>query len=249
MLDEAGRRQKARKIVAILSHFLGRDDLSGLLAADVGCSTGFLADELHQTGATVIGCDIDVPGLARASSRFGDRVAFVCADGQQAPFPDGAFDVLIFNHIYEHVVDADAVVAELHRILAPDGVVYFGLGNKYGILEPHYRLPFLSYLPPAAADRYVRLLRRAPEYYERHRSRRELAAMTRAFHVWDYTYTVLADPERFAADDVPALLSRTPTRLLRALQPIMPTFLWVGAKSPRAPRGPAVRSSPTPVTG
>ena len=34
--------------------------------------------------------------------------------------------MVVFNHIYEHVVDPDAVLAEIRRVLRPDGVVYLG---------------------------------------------------------------------------------------------------------------------------
>ena len=64
---------------------------------------------------------------------------------------------MVLNHIYEHVVDPDAVLREIRRVLAPDGVVYLGLANRLGVVEPHYRLPFLSWLPHGPlADRYVR---------------------------------------------------------------------------------------------
>ena len=74
---------------------------------------------------------------------------------------DGSVDVCVFNHIYEHVVDPDAVMAELHRVLADERVLYLGLGNRLGVMEPHYRLPFLSYLPRPMADRYMRVTGRA----------------------------------------------------------------------------------------
>ncbi|WP_344743286.1 class I SAM-dependent methyltransferase [Streptosporangium vulgare] len=199
MLDEEKRRRKAAKIVAVLGHFLGRDKdvLAGLTVADIGCSAGFIADELAAAGARhTFGVDIDVPGLRKASQRFGERVEFVCADGTALPFPDGSIDVLVFNHIYEHVVDPDAIMAEMRRVLSDDGVLYLGLGNRLGVMEPHYKLPFLSYLPPALADRYVRLSGRADSYYERYRTRRGLRKMVRGLRVWDYTFPVLATPRR-----------------------------------------------------
>jgi Methylase involved in ubiquinone/menaquinone biosynthesis len=263
MLDEAKRRRKAAKIIAVLAHFLGRGDgagkgvLDGLTVADIGCSAGFIADELVNAGASrTFGIDIDVPGLRRAASRFGDRVVFVCGDGTALPFPDGSVDVLVFNHIYEHVVDPDAVVAEMHRVLADDGVLYLGLGNRLGVMEPHYRLPFLSYLPPALADRYVRLFGRADRYYERFRTRRGLRRMLKDFHVWDYTFPVLVTPERFAGSELfpgaigrlaNAVLSRMPRFALRALLPIVPTYLWVATKTSRRPAGPALPRPPEPV--
>ncbi|MFG3435946.1 methyltransferase domain-containing protein [Nonomuraea sp. NPDC047897] len=255
MLDEAKRRRKAAKIIAVLEHFQG--PLTGLTVGDVGCSAGFIADELAGAGAGhTLGVDIDVPGLRRAADRFGGRVAFVCGDGTALPFPDGSLDVLVFNHIYEHVVDPDAVVAEMHRVLSDRGVLYLGLGNRLGIMEPHYKLPFLSYLPPALADRYVRAFGRADHYYERFRTRRGLRRMLRAFHVWDYTIPVLASPERFAGSELfsgalgrltRTVLARTPRAALRTLLPLVPTYLWVATKTPRRPAGAALPQPPQPL--
>lgn len=248
MLDEAGRRAKATKMLRVLEHFLGRRGLDGLLVADIGCSAGFIADELHRAGARTIGVDIDVPGLARAQERFGDGVSFLCADGERLPLADESIDIAVFNHIYEHVVDPDAVVAELRRVLRPDGVIYLGLGNRWGIMEPHYRLPFLSYLPRSLADRYVRAFGRADEYYERFRGRRGLVRMLRGFYLWDYTFSVIGDPQAFhASDTVPGFVSKVPAPLLKLARPIIPTFVWVGSKTPRAPLGPPVSPAPLPV--
>jgi len=250
MLDETKRRRKALKLISVLEHFLGAGGLQGRTVADIGCSAGFIADELAAAGAArTIGVDIDVPGLRGAHERFGGRVGFVCADGERLPFADGAIDVLVLNHIYEHVVDPDAVVAELHRVLAPTGALYLGLGNRYGIVEPHHRLPFLSYLPAAAADRYVRVTGRADHYHERFRSRRGLARMLAAFTVWDYTYPMLAEPGRFAGDvEVPGPVAALPMAVLRALRPVVPTFLWVATKHGTPPAGPALRCPPERVT-
>ncbi|GII75423.1 hypothetical protein Sru01_04050 [Sphaerisporangium rufum] len=263
MLDEAKRRRKAAKIIAVLGHFLGRGPqagagvLDGLTVADIGCSAGFIADELAAAGAArTFGVDIDVPGLRKAAERFGGRVEFVCADGTALPFPDGSLDVLVFNHIYEHVVDPDAVVAEMRRVLADDGVLYLGLGNRLGVMEPHYKLPFLSYLPPGLADRYVRASGRADHYYERFRTRGGLRRMLAGFQVWDYSFPVLASPERFAGAELfpgPAgrlaqgVLARTPRPALRALLPVVPTYLWVATKNGRRPLGPGLPQPPEPV--
>ena len=249
MLDEAGRRRKAAKILAVLRHVRGLDDLSGMTAADVGCSAGFIADELAGAGAArTYGVDIDVPGLRAARTRFGDHVQFVCSAGQALPFPDASLDVVVFNHIYEHVVDPDAVIADIKRVLKPDGVLYLGLGNRLGVIEPHYKLPFLSYLPPAAADRYVRAFGRADSYYERFRTRRGLQQLLAGWHVVDYTLPILGDPAAFSGDDmVPAMVSRLPERALAATLPLVPTYVWVASPSPLRPAGPALRVAPRPV--
>jgi SAM-dependent methyltransferase len=250
MLLEHERRAKGAKIVTVLTHFLGRPDLGGLVTLDLGCSTGFISHELHRAGAVVTGVDIDEPGLDRARRRFGGEIPFVCADGERLPWPDGSVDVVVFNHIYEHVVDPDAVLAEIRRVLRPDGVVYLGLGNRLGVLEPHYRLPFLSWLPAGLADRYVAATGRADHYHERFRTRPGLRRLCRGLRVWDYTYTVLAEPARFAADDmVPAWLAAAPPVLWSLLSPVIPTFVWVGTPGGSAPRGGAARVPPRRIAG
>lgn len=247
MLDERKRRQKAQKILAVVRHALGRDDLAGLRALDVGCSAGFIADELALAGAHTTGVDIDEPGLAAARARFGDRVEFSLARGEALPFEDGSMDVIVFNHIYEHVVDPESVVADLHRVLSPTGVLYLGVGHRHQVMEPHYKLPFLSWLPQGAADRYLRLTRRGEHYYEHYYSRAGLRRLFAAFDVWDYTLPVLADPEAFAGtDQIPGWVARVPGRALEAAAPMAPTYIWAAFKD-ASPAGPPLRLDPVHV--
>ncbi len=250
MLLEDERRKKAAKIIAVLSHFLGQSDLTGQRVVDLGCSTGFISDELRAAGADVTGVDIDQPGLERARRRFGGEIPFLRADGASLPWADRSIDAVVFNHIYEHVVDPDAVMAEIRRVLRPTGLVYLGLGNRLGIVEPHYKLPFLSWLPYAAADRYVAAFGRAERYHERFRTRAGLRRLCRALRIWDYTYTVLAEPARFHADDmVPGPLAGAPPAVWSVLSPVIPTFVWIGTPGNSAPQGPVTRVTPKPVDG
>jgi ubiquinone/menaquinone biosynthesis C-methylase UbiE len=250
MLVEGERRTKAKKIVSVLQHFFGEDDLGGRAVVDLGCSTGFISDELALAGAKVTGVDIDEPGLARARERFGDRIEFVQADGSALPMPDESVDAVICNHVYEHVVDPDAVMAEIRRVLRPDGIVYLGMPNRLGLVEPHYKLPFLSWLPPKAADRYVAATGRSDKYHERLRTRAGLRKLCRGLRAWDYTATVLAEPDRFMATDlVPGPLRSAPPLAWKALLPVVPTYLWVGTKGTAAPRGAATVVAPKPVDG
>ena len=236
MHDAETRRLKARKIISVLHHYLGRSDLAGQRTLDIGCSAGFIANELALDGAMSTGVDIDVPGIEAAKARFGERVAFICTSADAMPFPDESLDVVVFNHIYEHVVDADAVVDEIYRVLKPTGAVYLGLGNKFQLIEPHYKLPLLSWLPQPAADVYIRRAGKAEEYYEKHRSKAGLRQLMRGFEVWDYTLPIVRNPDVFGSgDQVRGRVSRLPVPVLRALTPIVPTYIWIGTKGHRPP--------------
>ena len=249
MLDEQKRRRKAAKILAVLRHFLGRDDLSGLVVLDLGTSAGFIASELARSGGQVVGVDIDEPGLTKAKSNFGHEVTFLAGSGDRLPIATGRVDVVIFNHIYEHVLDPDAVLAEIRRVLRPSGVVYLGVANRLGVIEPHYNLPFLSWLTPPLADRYVRLAGKGDAYHERFRTWHGLVRMTAGLSVWDYSSAVLADPDRFHARDMlPSQVRRVPGRATRALRMLLPTYIWVGTPSRRRPAGPSLAVGPVAVS-
>ena len=116
MLDERARRQKAAKIVAVVRHALGVETLSGLRAVDVGCSAGFIADELALAGATTSGVNIDEPGLEKARARFGERVDFRLARGEDLPFEDNAFDAAMAVLTIHHWTDKKRGVAEMRRV-------------------------------------------------------------------------------------------------------------------------------------
>lgn len=54
---------------------------------------------------------------------FGPRTAIIC-DGHDLPFADGSFDGVVVQAVLEHVLDPHRCVDEIHRVLAPGGVVY-----------------------------------------------------------------------------------------------------------------------------
>ncbi len=245
MLDEKGRRQKAAKIVAVVRHALGVETLDGVRAVDVGCSAGFIADELALAGATMSGVDIDEPGLEKARARFGERVDFRLARGEDLPFADDSMDVAVLNHIYEHVVDPEAVVADIFRVLRPGGLLYLGIGHRWQVIEPHHRLPFLSWLPQGAADRYMKVTGKGEHYYEHYYSPAGLRRLFADYDVWDYTLPVLTDPRRFAAgDNVPAWAAKVPPAAFRAALPLVPTYVWAAFKGAATPAGPPLHVAP-----
>ena len=95
---------------------------------DVGSGPGFLsaaiADAIGASG-TVHGVDVSEPMLELAKSHCADRpwAEFSQADATQLPFSDHAFDAAISTQVLEYVGDVDAALAELHRVVRPNGKV------------------------------------------------------------------------------------------------------------------------------
>lgn len=229
----AGRERKARKVLAILEDAIG--PLVGKSLLDIGCSAGIMTRLFAPSFASVVGTDIDIPALERARvSDCSSMVSWLAADSQRLPFSDEAFDVVNCTHIYEHVPDANLLMSEIHRVLRPNGVCFFSAGNRLSYMEPHYRLPLLSVLPKFLAHLYLRLLQRGEHYYETHLSYWGLRKLVRHFVIEDYTLRVVANPQKYFAEDmVPPGSSKQLwiIRLLRVAIWICPTYLWVLRKS------------------
>jgi SAM-dependent methyltransferase len=52
---------------------------------------------------------------------YNSPIADIHFDLHKAPFPDNNFDVILCNHVLEHVEDADQCMRELYRIMKPGG--------------------------------------------------------------------------------------------------------------------------------
>lgn len=158
-LEERQRLLKARKIEVLL----GPGALpSGAALLDVGTGSGWIAHYFaRQGGFRVAAVDANDERVVK------DGYAFTQVRGTALPFPDASFDVVFSNHVIEHVggeADQLAHLAEMRRVLKPGGTVYLAAPNRWSLVEPHYRLPFLSWLPAGLARAYLRLTGRGDWY-------------------------------------------------------------------------------------
>jgi SAM-dependent methyltransferase len=76
---------------------------------------------------------------------FGPRTQILC-DGHDLPFADGTFDAVVCQAVLEHVLDPPRVVAEIHRILRPDGLLYAEIPFMQQVHEGAYDLTRFTYV-------------------------------------------------------------------------------------------------------
>ena len=191
--DPTTRARKAAKIRQVVEDFLGHD-LTGLTCLDLGCSIGIITEELACRARMAAGLDIDGPALRYAAGQPGAKGVFLFGDGGATPFADTSFDVIVCSQVYEHSPDVPALVSEIYRLLKDDGVCFFSGPNRWAVMERHYYLPFLSWLPRSLADLYVRLAGRAREYYEHPLSAGNLRHILHRFEVHDYSMKLVTEP-------------------------------------------------------
>lgn len=123
------------------SRFGGAPDFRGKRVLDVGCGHGSLCLEMAAAGAReVVGLDLNVrlidfaqTYLAQTRPDLQDRVSFLCLDLSQSALE--SFDIIVSKDTFEHILDLQAMLAQMARRLAPGGRIYAGFG-------PLYRSPF-----------------------------------------------------------------------------------------------------------
>lgn len=188
LLNSPKYKESRKEKADVVLHVVGEQLKKAGWVADIGAGTGIMKKELEiKIGKSIIGIEID-----RSTILDNDRM--IVADGCQLPVRTGQIDVALLNHVYEHTNDATALFAETWRVLQPGGIAYVSAGSRWAVMEPHYRLPFLSWIPRKVAHIYLRLTRRGESYEGIHFLGRQslVEIMTRAgFQVRDVTEFVL----------------------------------------------------------
>lgn len=97
---------------------------------DVAGGYGRLAKEYIDRAKKVTIFDYSASELKQAKEEFGDKVNTKQGDIYKMPFKDGELDALLMVRATHHFKDMAAVMKELNRILAKDGVAVIEVANK-----------------------------------------------------------------------------------------------------------------------
>ena len=92
------------------------------LIADVGCSTGFLLEDLRDAfpHASLIGIDLVASGLRKAHDAV-PEARLLQADACELPIADAMLDAVVSANLLEHIPDDVRALREIARILRPGG--------------------------------------------------------------------------------------------------------------------------------
>jgi 2-polyprenyl-3-methyl-5-hydroxy-6-metoxy-1,4-benzoquinol methylase len=104
----------------------------GTRVLEIGCGGGGLLRLLRERGAVAVGVDtLDVAlelAKCRDGSSGGLMVTRIDSDGA-LPFRDGSFDVIVGQHVVEHLADVDAALCEWKRLVTPGGHLVLATPN------------------------------------------------------------------------------------------------------------------------
>jgi len=230
-LDPGHRLLKAEKIIRLVETIR---PLKSARVLDIGTGAGVIAHTLAQR----VGSEGEVHSLDVGDERVErDGYQFQQVTDPRLPFPDKSFDIVLSNHVIEHVGDTPEQrlhVSEIHRVLRDDGLVYLATATRWLVMEPHYHLPFLSWFPRPLAGLYLRATRRGKDYdcyLPSHRRVRNLLAA----NGFRWKEPVFEAMRLMAEIEQPTGITRViltaPEPALKVIQPVIPTIICLAQKS------------------
>jgi SAM-dependent methyltransferase len=96
--------------------------VAGLDVLEIGCGSGFLLDEFQRRGARCVGVDLAAPAVAYARETLGLNVRR--GDFRDAMADGHRHDLILLSHVFEHLPDPRAALAQLQGALRPAGVLF-----------------------------------------------------------------------------------------------------------------------------
>lgn len=162
MVWRAGQKRRLQMILRAAPERLERVLVDG---CGVGAYVRTLAEEgARGSGAPleVHGLDIEAEHLFLAAHNVSQGV-YTLAAGENKPYADGSFDLVLSHEVLEHVADDRAVAAEMVRVLRPGGRAVVFVPNRLYPFETHghywrgayyfANTPLINWLPTPLRNR------------------------------------------------------------------------------------------------
>jgi ubiquinone/menaquinone biosynthesis C-methylase UbiE len=136
--------------------------LEGERILDIGCGVGAFVRRLREFSPRVAGMDVDAERVLEGGKEV---PGLALAVGEQLPYRDSTFDVVLLHEVLEHVTDDLATLKETRRVLAPGGKAVIFCPNRLYPFETHGiflgkryvfgNIPLVNYLPNGLRDYLV----------------------------------------------------------------------------------------------
>ncbi len=118
---------------------------AGKRVLDAGCGTAYGTAILARAGAiSVVGVDLAAGVLDSVRDEMPEEVELRQGDLTELDLDDDCFDLVVCFEVIEHFEEPQAVLDELTRVLAPDGVILVSSPNRgvYPAGNPHHHHEF-----------------------------------------------------------------------------------------------------------
>lgn len=221
------RRERGESLAAVLDRFV---DLQGKLVLDVGSGFGEFVLACLARGSEAKGIEPDqtrvqISLMLLESFGFGGGISQ--APGEDIPFADGSFDIVVSQHVLEHVRDRNRVVAEMVRVTRPGGHLLVSVPNYLFPYEGHYKIRWIPLTPKPLGGLILRLRGRDPRFLRDHVHYTTYPTMMRLWRRHDLEVRNLTR-ELVASHTHPSdLYKRRLLRFLAMRLQLFPTVTWL----------------------
>ncbi len=99
---------------------------------EIGCGNGYFLREAKTAGFSVHGLELNERNCEKVRGELGPTVRNL--DLFRAELPADTFDVIYMRDVFEHVPRPREMLVELHRIAAPDCVLFIEVPNIEGLI-------------------------------------------------------------------------------------------------------------------
>ncbi len=104
---------------------------AGRRVLDAGCGSGYGAARLACVARSATGIDVSTDAVEYAHSNFdAPNLSFVRGSCEALPFAGGSFELVTTFEVIEHLGDWQRFLAEIQRVLAPDGLLVISTPNR-----------------------------------------------------------------------------------------------------------------------
>lgn len=102
---------------------------------DLGCGTGTLTIQLLPMARRVVGVDSSQSMISKAKDQY-KNIDFFVYDALNLPF-EKEYDVVFSNAIFHWILDHDALLKQIYKVLKPHGVLLceFGANKNISTIE------------------------------------------------------------------------------------------------------------------
>lgn len=132
----AAMRRRAERVRARLEEF--RPLAPDARVLEVGSGAHGLI--FYFGAARGVGCDPLAAHYAELFPAWQARARTIAARGEELPFETGSFDVVLCDNVVDHAEGPSRIVAELARVLAPGGLLYFTVNVHHPVYHAAARL-------------------------------------------------------------------------------------------------------------
>jgi 2-polyprenyl-3-methyl-5-hydroxy-6-metoxy-1,4-benzoquinol methylase len=117
---------------------------AGGMFLDVGCSVGIFLDVVRRNGFEAKGVEVSKWASEFSRQKGFDVVTGGLVDGN---YPEKSFDIVIMNHVLEHISEPIKILVEVKRILKDDGLFVIGVPNFGSYMAKLLKGKWFSLMP------------------------------------------------------------------------------------------------------